>query len=99
MRSAARIAGCYAPRIPVHTLPIPHFDDLVLASGRSPAEVDRELRLLLAVKLYERGRVSSGRAAEVAGMSKLAFLDELARLGVPAIAFEPAQGDEFRDDD
>ena len=34
----------------------------------------RELRLLAAVKLFELGRLSSGRAAELAGMPRVEFL-------------------------
>ncbi len=42
----------------------------------------RELRIAAAVKWYERGQVSQGRAAEIAGLSRAAFLDALARYGV-----------------
>lgn len=37
----------------------------------------RELSLMAALKLYELGRLSSGRAAELAGMSRIEFLDAL----------------------
>jgi predicted HTH domain antitoxin len=49
------------------------------------------LRLLLAVKLFELRRLSGGKAAEVAGMSMVEFLDELARFGVPTIHLEDDQ--------
>jgi len=42
----------------------------------------RELCLLAAVKLYELGRLSSGRAAELAGMSRVEFLMNLGRYQV-----------------
>ena len=38
-----------------------------------------ELRMLAAVKLYELGRLSSGRAAEIAGMPRVEFLLTLER--------------------
>jgi predicted HTH domain antitoxin len=50
--------------------------------------VDRELRLLLAVKLFELGRVSLGQAAEMAGRGKVEFIDELGRLRVPLIDYD-----------
>jgi predicted HTH domain antitoxin len=82
----------------VHSLPIPHFEDLAIASGRSHAELERELLLLLAVKLFELKRVSTGHAADIAGLSRFAFLDELAKLGVAAIDFDPAEAEhEFSD--
>ncbi len=34
----------------------------------------RELCILAAVKLYELGRLSSGRAAELVGMSQVEFI-------------------------
>jgi predicted HTH domain antitoxin len=42
----------------------------------------RELCLLAAVKLYELGRLSSGRAAELAGMSRVEFIMNLGRYKV-----------------
>jgi predicted HTH domain antitoxin len=35
------------------------------------------MRMLTAVKLYELGRLSSGRAAELAGVARLEFLRRL----------------------
>ena len=41
-----------------------------------------EAQLALAVRLYEKGRISLGRAAMIAGFSKRAFMDILGREGV-----------------
>jgi predicted HTH domain antitoxin len=43
------------------------------------ASRQQELRALSAVKLYELGFLSSGRAAEMAGMGRVEFLLSLAR--------------------
>jgi predicted HTH domain antitoxin len=51
----------------------------------SDAEFAEELRFLAAAKLYELGRLSSGKAAELAGMTRLEFVHALAHIGVPAI--------------
>ena len=51
----------------------------------SDAEFAEELRFLAAAKLYELGRLSSGKAAQLAGMERVEFLYALARIGVPAI--------------
>ncbi len=42
-----------------------------------------EVRMLTAVKLYEMGRLSSGAAAEFAGIPKPVFLQRLGDYGVP----------------
>jgi predicted HTH domain antitoxin len=44
--------------------------------------------MLAAVKLYEMGRLSSGRAAELAGMSRVEFLPSLNRYKVFPFAAE-----------
>jgi len=51
----------------------------------SDQDFARELRLLGAAKLFELGRLSSGKAAQLAGMDRVAFLYELNRIGVPAV--------------
>ncbi len=46
------------------------------------------MRTLAAVKLYELGRLSSGRAAELAGMPRVEFLLALGRYKVFPLAAE-----------
>ena len=63
-------------------LTIPYSDDLLLSMKRSPQEFESEARLLLAIKLYEMDRISTGAAAKLAGVSRVAFMFELARFGL-----------------
>jgi len=51
----------------------------------SDTEFTKEIRFLAAAKLYELGRLSSGKAAELAGMGRVEFLASLSRIGIPAI--------------
>jgi predicted HTH domain antitoxin len=51
-------------------------------------EFEREIKTLSLVKLYDLGKVSSGLAAEALGVSRLAFLDTLARYRVSYFADE-----------
>ncbi|MDU9050652.1 MAG: UPF0175 family protein [Candidatus Electrothrix sp. Rat3] len=48
----------------------------------------REVLLLAAVKLFEIGRLSSGRAAKLAGMSRVEFLLSLSCFKVFPLAAE-----------
>ncbi len=58
-------------------LSIPYSDDLLLSTGKSKDELEHELRFLLAVKLFEIRRLSLGKAAQLCGMTKLHFMNEL----------------------
>lgn len=57
-------------------------EKVLLAEKTDEVAFARELRILAAVKLYELGRLSSGRAAELAGMSRVEFLLALSRYKV-----------------
>ena len=51
----------------------------------SDREFVEELRFLAAAKLYELGRLTAGKAAQLADMKRLDFLYRLGSIGVPAI--------------
>ena len=57
-------------------------ESILIAEKTDEVSFARELRILAAVKLYEMGRLSSGRAAELAGMARVEFLMSLGRYKV-----------------
>jgi predicted HTH domain antitoxin len=57
-----------------------------------PASIPKEeARLMLALKLYEKRRLTLGQAAHVAGFSKRAFVDVLGNEGVAVLDSDPSE--------
>lgn len=66
-----------------NTLTIEYGDDLLFRLGISREQFSDEAKFLLAAKLYELGRLTSGEAAQLAGKSRVEFLFELSETGLP----------------
>lgn len=58
-------------------------DEVLIALKETPEELAKEIRMLAAVKFYQMGKLSSGRAAELAGIPRVSFLQSLSRYEVP----------------
>lgn len=56
-----------------------------------PGLSEDEAKLLLAIKLYEVGKVSLGKAAKLAGYSKRSFIEILGKYRVPVFAYSPEE--------
>jgi len=61
------------------TFEIQYPEDLPKTLGTTTEDFEQELRFLVAAKLYEIGRISSGRAAELAGLERVEFLEALGK--------------------
>jgi predicted HTH domain antitoxin len=57
-------------------------EEVLISLKQTPDGFSRELCLLAAVKLFELGRLSSGRAAQLAGITRVEFLNILGRYQV-----------------
>lgn len=67
-------------------------EDTVAIDKELPVSIPKEeARLMLALKLYEKSRLTLGQAAHVAGYSKGAFIDFLGQEGVPVFNADPAE--------
>lgn len=56
-----------------------------------PTVTKEDATFLLAVALYGADRISLGKAAEMAGISKRAFMERLVDEGVPVIDYDPEE--------
>lgn len=55
---------------------------------------DFEVKMIVAAKLYELGKLSSGQAADVAGVSKRAFLELLGKYNVSVFGYDEKELEE-----
>jgi predicted HTH domain antitoxin len=51
--------------------------------GFSDEEIRREIPMLLVLKRFRQGAISSGKAARILGISRREFLERLAGEGIP----------------
>jgi predicted HTH domain antitoxin len=64
-------------------------DDLPQAVHLTPEELASQVRLMAALKMFELGKLSSGKAAELAGLSRAEFLDACGRYRVSPFSYAP----------
>ena len=58
-------------------------DEVLISLKETPSEFSRDMLMLAAVKLYQMGKLSSGRAAQLAGVTRVSFLQSLSKYRVP----------------
>jgi predicted HTH domain antitoxin len=62
-------------------------DEVEHFMGKHGPELEREMRILAACRLFESGERSLGQCAKVAGMGKIDFMDELGRRKISVIRY------------
>lgn len=71
------------------TLELP--DDLELGVQTTREELVAQIKLMAALKMFELGKLSSGKAAELAGMSRVEFFEMCGRYRVPVFNYPPEE--------
>lgn len=71
------------------TINIP--EETALALKLTPEQLSKEMQLIAAIKLYELGSLSSGAAANLAGIPKVLFLTKLADYNVDTFQLTEAE--------
>jgi predicted HTH domain antitoxin len=61
------------------------------ALRKSPDEFAQEMRIAAAVKWYELGEISQGKAAEIAGLNRAKFIEVLSRYQVSPFQYIPQE--------
>jgi len=67
------------------TIPIAMEDDFAAVLRAGDQSVSSAARELMALELFRRGTISSGKAAEWLGSSRMEFINHASRLGIPAL--------------
>lgn len=73
------------------SLTIEYPPEILWALQQEPEEFEAEARLLLALKLYESGKLTTGLAAQLAGVPRAAFLFLLGRHGLSPFGETPEE--------
>ena len=75
----------------MNTLTIKYPAEVLWALQQEPDEFETEARLLLALKLYETGKLSTGLAAQVAGIPRITFMFLLGQYGLSPFGESPEE--------
>jgi len=66
-------------------------EDFGLAVQLTDSELEHHLRLMAALKMFELGQISSGKAAQLAGISRVDFLQTCGRYRVSIFNYPPEE--------
>ena len=65
--------------------------DLLGALDIPQTQIEAHIRGLIALELFREGRISSGKGAEILGISKLEFIQRLAQHDIPYFTESPEE--------
>ena len=66
-------------------------EEVQSALNRTPGEMSRDVKLYAALMLYQLGKLSSGMAAQMAGISRVEFLQLCGEYGISVFQYTPEE--------
>jgi predicted HTH domain antitoxin len=72
----------------VRAIQIEYPESWTASTGSSAERFENDARMALAMKLFEMGRLTSGQGAQLAGISRVAFLFNCPQWNVPAVNWD-----------
>ncbi len=73
------------------TIPIQLPTTVFSALRKTPDEFVQEMRIAAAIKWYELGEISQGKAAEIAGLTRSEFINALSRYCVDFMQYSESE--------
>ncbi|NJN19992.1 MAG: UPF0175 family protein [Leptolyngbya sp. RL_3_1] len=70
------------------TITIEISPDILAALKLGITDLSRNIRLIAAIAYFEEKKLSLGKAAQLAGMNRLAFMDTLAERGIVVFDYD-----------
>ncbi len=80
--------------MPVKKMELNIPDDIFLALNEKPEELLKDIKSFAAIKFFEMGKLSLGKAAELAEMDKLDFIELLSRHSISVYNYAPEELEE-----
>jgi len=82
----------------MRTLTITYSEAIPAVTNLTPESFEEEARIAMAMKLYEMGRLTSGQAADLAGVPRVTFLLNCQRFGAYSVMWDQTELDaEFQE--
>ena len=75
----------------VKEITVKYPEDFELAVQTTPEELEAQIRLMAALKMFELGKISSGKAAQLAGLSRVEFFEMCGRYRVSVFNYPPEE--------